>query len=332
MAGERAARGGEGESGVLVSQRSAGGSASPLVSVIVVVRNREASVARAIDSVLAQTYRPVELIVVDDGSTDGTRGVIERYGAALTLVAQPHSGIYAARNRALRHARGELVAFIDSDDAWLPDKLAAQVPLLAGRPEVGLVFGDTVHVTEPRAGAPRNGRTSFGEAPPRRGRAARQFAACNFVPTCTVLVRRSCLDEIGGFSESAKISADYLAWFRVALRHELDYVDRPVAEYTVHTAGVSFDLGRSLAARIRLFSDELARTDDPAARALLRQLLFNLSLHLALAVPRGRARSVGEPLRLAWRTAANVAGPGAGRWAAAFAANQLRLRARRLLS
>lgn len=316
----------------MTAERSTGGSLNPLVSVIVVVRNREASVARAVESVLAQTYSPVELIVVDDGSTDGTRAVVGRYGAAVTLLARPHSGIYPARNFALRHARGELIAFLDSDDAWLPDKLAAQVPLLVARPEVGLVFGDAVHVTEPRAGAPRTGRTSFGESPPRRGRAARRFAACNFVPTCTALVRRSCLDETGGFSEAAEISADYLAWFRVALRHELDYVERPVAEYTVHAAGVSFDLGRSLAARIRLFSDELEETRDPATRALLRQLLFNLSLHLALAVPRGRAQSLRDPLRLAWRTASGVAGLGAGRWAAAFAAHQLRLRARRLLS
>src|SRR6266516_331910 len=303
----------------------------PLVSVILAVHNREGSVARAIASVLAQTYPHLELIVVDDGSTDSTRVVVERFGDRVTLIAQVHAGVYPARNRGLRHARGELVAFIDSDDAWLSDKLAAQVQLMR-RPEVGLVFGDVVHVTAPHEGAPRTGLTSFRVAPPRRGRAARHFAWCNFVPTTTVLVRRACLEEVGGFSEANELSADYLAWFRVALRHELDYIDRPVAEYTVHAGGISFDLGRSLAARIDLFSAELAQTTDPATRALLRQLLFNLSLHLALALLRGRARNVPHPLQLVWRTASSMARFEAAAWTAAFAIDQMRMRTRRLFS
>lgn len=313
------------------SDHQRGRAPDPLVSVILPVYNREGSVGRAIRSVLAQTYGPFELIVVDDGSTDGTRGVVEGFGASVKLVAQAHAGVYVARNLGLRHARGELVAFIDSDDAWLPDKLAAQVPLMR-RPEVGLVFGDVVHVSEPRENAPRTGLTSFGVAPPRRGRVADRFAWCNFVPTCAVLARRRCLEEIGGFSEASKVSADYLAWFRISLRHELDYVDRVVAEYTVHAEGISFALGRAVAARIALFSAELAQTADLATRAVLRRLLFNLSLHLALAALRGRAREVSNPLRLAWRTAAGAAGLAAVPWSAGFAAEQLRVRTRRLFS
>jgi glycosyltransferase involved in cell wall biosynthesis len=253
---------------------------SPLVSVILPVYNRETMVARAIESVLAQTYRPLELIVVDDGSTDGTHAVLEAFGDRITLLWQPHGGAYVARNLALRHARGELVAFIDSDDAWLPERLALQVPLLR-RPEVGLVFGDTVHL-------PRRARTSFRVSPPHRGRVAARFAWANFVPTVTVLARRSCIEEAGGFSEESEISCDYLMWFRIALRHELDYVDDVVAEYTVHAGGISYDLGRSLKARIRLFSNELKRTADAATRAVLRLLLLNLSLRLVYAAMRGR--------------------------------------------
>jgi glycosyltransferase involved in cell wall biosynthesis len=301
------------------------------VSVILAVHNREGSVGRAIRSVLAQTYGHLELIVVDDGSSAGTRAVVEGFGERVKLIGQSHTGVYAARNLGLRHAKGELVAFIDSDDAWLPDKLEAQVPLMR-RPEVALVFSDAVHVSEPKDGAPRTGLTSFRVAPPRRGRVAAHFAWCNFVPTCTALVRRSCLEETGGFSEAHEISADYLAWFRIALRHELDYVDRPLIEYTVHEDGISFDLGRALAARMDLFSAELTQTADPATRAMLRRLLFNLSLGLALAVPRGRAGSVAQPLRFAWRTASRVARLEAAPWTAAFAIDQLCVRTRRLFS
>ena len=105
-----------------------------------------------------------------------------------------------------------------------------------------------------------------------------------------------------------------------------------MAEYTVHADGISFPLGRAVGARIDLFSAELARTADPSARAVLRRLLFNLSLHLALAALRGRAREVANPLRRAWRTASGAAGLDAAPWLAAFAAEQLRVRTRRLFS
>ena len=303
----------------------------PLVSVILAVYNRQSSIGRAIDSVLAQTYQSIELIVVDDGSTDGTRSVIDGFGTRIKLISQEHCGVYPARNAGLRHARGELVSFIDSDDAWLPDKIAAQIKL-ARRPEVGLVFGDAIHVTAPFEGAQRTGLTSFQVSPPRRGRAADRFMWCNFVPTCTVLVRRTCLEASGGFSEASGISADYLAWFRIALYHELDYLDWPVAEYTVHADGISYDLGRSLVARIRLFSAERAQTTDPAASRVLTRLLFNLSLHLALAAVRGRARNVSNPLHLAWCTARGTLSFKAPAWIGAFAIYQLHLRARRLFS
>jgi hypothetical protein len=331
-------RGYQEQDGTLVHERESNGAAAahasswcsmpdPLVSVVLPVYNREASVSRAIESVLAQTYRPIELIVVDDGSTDGTRRAIEQFGGRITLLSQPHAGAYAARNLALRQARGELVAFIDSDDIWLPHRLSAQVPLMA-RPEVGLVFGDAIHVTPHR----RTGRTCFGVSPPHRGWVAPKFAWANFVPTICVLVRRSILEEAGGFPETHALSADYLMWFRIALRHEFDYVNEPIAEYTVHAEGISADLGRAVEARLQLFSGELARTNDPSICAVLRRLLFNLSLHLALAAVRGRARNVAHPMRLARRTAASVARRQAWPWSAAFAAHQMWSRTRRLVS
>jgi glycosyltransferase involved in cell wall biosynthesis len=300
----------------------------PDVSVILPVYNREQSVARAIQSVLAQTSTPRELIVVDDGSTDRTRDVLDSFGSQITVIQQPHAGAYAARNRGLCYAKGQLIAFIDSDDFWLPDRLASQMPLMA-RPEVGLVFGDVLHI---RPGYERRHVSSFQIAPPRRGRVAAQFAWCNFVPTVTVLARRRCLEEAGGFSEEVQLSCDYLMWFRIALRHELDFVDDVVAEYALSLDSISADLGRSIEARIQLFSGELARTTEPATRKILKRLLFNLSWSLALAALRKRAGSLARPLRRARLTAMAAARLEAGPWTAAFAMNQLRTRTRRLLS
>jgi glycosyltransferase involved in cell wall biosynthesis len=303
----------------------------PVVSVILPVYNRESSIERAVRSVLAQTYRPLELIVVDDGSTDGTHDVLQTFGSDINVITQPHAGAYVARNFGVRHARGKFIAFADSDDAWLPHLLATEVPLMK-RPEVGLVFGDAIHVTSPRGGAATTGLTCFRVSPPHRGRIADRFAWSNFVPTCTALLRRRCFYEAGGFSEESEISSDYLMWFRIALRHELDYVPQPVAEYTVHPEGISYDLGKSIEARIRLFSRELERMSDERIRAMLRRLLFNLSVSLALAAARGRARSVDHPLRTAWRTASTMAHAQTAFWAGSFAMNQVRVRTRRFFS
>ena len=269
----------------------------PLVTVILPTRDRAEWIGRAIDSVLAQSYTRLELLVVDDGSRDATAQVLDRYADRLTVLSQAPAGVYAARNRGMRHANGELVAFMDSDDVWHRHRLVAQLELMR-RPEVGLVFGDAAHV-RPGVRTASPARTSFATTPPRQGRVAEHFAWGNFVPTITVLARRSCLEEAGGFATSHQLSADYLTWFRIALRHELAYVPQVVADYTVHGDGISHDLGCALQARIELFEEELERTSDPATRALIERLLFVLGLHLALAAACGRAAAVQAP----WATA-----------------------------
>jgi glycosyltransferase involved in cell wall biosynthesis len=296
-----------------------------LVSVVLPTHNRARWVGRAIASVLGQTHRAVELLVVDDGSDDETAEVVSRFGDRIRLLSQPRAGAYAARNLALHHATGDFVAFIDSDDAWHPTRLEAQLPLMA-RPEVGLVFGDAV-LAPPRRRRPR---TCFEITPPRRGRVLDHFAWGNFVPTSTVLVRRSCLEEVGGFPTAHDLSGDYLTWFRIAQRYELDYVSRPVADYTVHAGGVSSDLGRSLQARIELFGRELSHADDAAARSVLTRLVFNLGLHIGLAAARRRTHSVRRPWALIQQACATAPARDVPGWAAAFGWRQLRLRGARM--
>lgn len=308
-----------------------GESFAPRVSVVMPVRDRAHCVSRAIDGVLGQTYRDFELIVVDDGSSDRTADIAAGYGEALTLIRHPAAGAYQARNRGIAAAKGELIAFADSDDVWLPGKLEAQVPLL-DRPEVALVFGDTVIEGEMGRAAWPAASTGFQASPPCRGQAAQALAWRNFVPTCTVLVRRSSLDEIGGFVTWSQLSADYLAWVSIALRHEIDYVDAPVCTYRFTAQGISFDLGRSLAARIALFAEALETSQAEAARPIFRRLLFNLSCHLALAALRGKARTVDGPLRLAGRTAWQAARLVAPAWLGGFVGHQIWLRARRIVA
>src|SRR3712207_6130801 len=142
-----------------------GSLSGPLVSVVLPVYNRAGWVARAVESVLAQTHTNFELLVVDDGSTDGTRRVLEGFGPRISLLEQAHAGAEAARNLGLAHARGEFVAFIDSDDVWYPDRLSRQLPLF-GRAEVGLVFGNAALVDYCRTPRVRLRRTFFDRVRP----------------------------------------------------------------------------------------------------------------------------------------------------------------------
>ncbi len=114
------------------------------VSCILPAWNAAATIARSIESILAQTVLPLEVIVVDDGSTDDTRAVVSRFGAGVRSVRQPNAGAEAARNRGIAESRGEFLAFLDADDVWLPTKLERQLAVFRDRPEVGAV-GCLVH-------------------------------------------------------------------------------------------------------------------------------------------------------------------------------------------
>jgi glycosyltransferase involved in cell wall biosynthesis len=117
-----------------------------LVSVVIASYNRGYIVAKAIESVLAQTYRNIEVLVADDGSRDDTRTVVEAFGEPVRWVWQANEGLAGARNLGLRHARGEFIAVLDSDDAWLPWKLEAQIPIMQRLPELALVGSDMTAV------------------------------------------------------------------------------------------------------------------------------------------------------------------------------------------
>ncbi len=120
-----------------------------LVSVIIPVYNCDRYLAQAIESVLAQTYRPIELIVIDDGSTDRSAAVAQRFGDSVLYCFQPNSGTGAARNQGIELARGGFFAFLDADDLWVEDKLARQMAAMSSNPELDVVFGQVQQFRSP---------------------------------------------------------------------------------------------------------------------------------------------------------------------------------------
>jgi glycosyltransferase involved in cell wall biosynthesis len=202
--------------------------AGPLVSVVVPTYNRAHLVCEAIGSALAQTYRNVEVLVVDDGSTDGTRQALERrFGAdpRMRVVAQEHGGPGPARNLGIRSTRGSLIAFLDSDDLWLPEKLARQVAQLRARPRAALSFCDAR-----LEDAGSDGETRFRTKGFRGDTSLAEMVAINFAMcTSTTLVRRSVLDDLGAYDESLPCAQDWDLWIRVLARYPVVALDEVLA-------------------------------------------------------------------------------------------------------
>lgn len=208
-------------------QTAGHGSPSPLVSVVIPAYNRAGTISRAVNSVLAQDYDQFEIIVVDDGSTDTTRAVVEAMtDQRLRIVTQPNAGVAAARNRGIAEARGELVAFLDSDDEWLPGKLADQVECFArGSPRLGLVYTGVDWIA---ADGTRGVHTAE-----HRGWIYRDLLARNVVTGCgtTSMFQRTALELVGGFDPALPANEDYDLVLRVARFFEADCVAAPGARY-----------------------------------------------------------------------------------------------------
>jgi len=181
----------------------------PLVSVIIPTFNRAGLVREAVDSVLAQDYSRLELIVIDDGSNDHTPEVVRAFGTAVRFIQQPHTGVSAARNRGVAASHGELVAFLDSDDLWLPGKVTAQVALFQQQPQVQVCYTDEIWI---RCGVRVNQRQIH-----------QKYAGWIFLhalPRCiispsSIMLRRALWDRVGGFDERLPACEDYDLWLRL---------------------------------------------------------------------------------------------------------------------
>ena len=178
-----------------------------LVSCIVPVYNGERYLGEALDSILAQTYRPLEVIVADDGSTDGTARVVAPYGERITYVSQPHAGLPSARTLGLRAARGEFVAFLDADDLWHPEKLARQMARFRARPELDLCVTHVHNFWIPELADERERY---------RGRRYAQPLPGYVCPT--LLARRALFDAVGQFNVDL-LQGDDNDWFLRAFDH-----------------------------------------------------------------------------------------------------------------
>jgi glycosyltransferase involved in cell wall biosynthesis len=235
--------------------------ATPRVSAIVPAYNAAAYLAEALDSALAQSYPSLEIIVVNDGSTDSTAAIADGYAAAfpgrVRVIHQPNAGLPGARNTAIAAARGELLALLDADDIWLPDHLDTVVAAFDAEPGLALVHANIERIDA-------NGRTT--ERWNRRWRNRKDpYAAVatrlEHVSCPTVVFRRSCIEEIGGFDPqfTGLGCEDRDLWLRILERYPVRYIDHVTARYRTHGSNMSGNHRKMAAARQRLL-DKLSQT------------------------------------------------------------------------
>jgi glycosyltransferase involved in cell wall biosynthesis len=215
------------------------------VDVIVPCYNVQPYLPRALHSVFSQTFTDYRLCAVDDGSTDGTAEILQRYAHSCTFASQPHRGAAAARNRAIRMSASPFIAFLDADDEWLPGKLQRQVDVLEKNPSLGLVCSLCFFGHDQQ----RHPGTSESSAIARSGRLFRQLLLDCFVFTPTVVVRRECLKEVGLFNESLAVSEDFNLWLRIASRWDISFLPEVLA--VTHTRPGSLSSATSLFQRAR---------------------------------------------------------------------------------
>jgi len=211
----------------------------PYVSVVIPAFNAKRFVGAAIDSVLAQSVSGAEVIVVDDGSSDGTDALVRAYGPRVRYLRQENAGVAIARNNGLSESRAEYVAFLDADDAWLPEKLEKQTSALRAHPGKRACYSAFV-VADSDLRPLRVHRS-----PRRSGLLEDLLLLGNVIGTpTTVLCDRELLVRTGGFDPGLSQCADWDLWIRLSLLTEFVYVDEPLAVYRQHAASMSQDLLR----------------------------------------------------------------------------------------
>jgi glycosyltransferase involved in cell wall biosynthesis len=243
------------------------------VAVVVAVFNGAKTISRALDSALAQTFEgQFEIVVANDGSTDATAAVLERYGPRIKVVDQPNRGPAAARNAAVAQANSEYIAFLDADDAFTPDKLARTMPLLAANSTAGMLFHDAIAVNRDD----REVAHSFVWAERAHAPSLQEMLTVwwPIVPS-TVVMRRSAFEQCGGFWQEFKTPGyeDPDLWIRVREHGEFIYLPERLTYYT--TNELRHERMEKYMSSRDLFFDRLRQRYGHRADELIRSTVRN---------------------------------------------------------
>jgi len=204
------------------------------ISVIIPTWNRSGTLCRALDSVFAQTLPPLEIIIVDDGSIDGTATRVQQRYPQCQYIYQEQKGVSAARNLGIRTARGDWIAFLDSDDEWLPTKLESQRALLDSSPACRLCHTEEIWIRNGKRVNPMRKHAKSG------GWIYRKCLPLCVISPSSVLIRKELFDDVGMFDETLPACEDYDLWLRVCARVPVGFVETPqIIKYGGHADQLS---------------------------------------------------------------------------------------------
>lgn len=270
----------------------------PTVSVIIPTFNRAWVLREAIDSALMQDFHDVEIIVVDDGSTDNTLDLLKSY-PQIDVVLQSHQGVSAARNAGIRRARGSLIAFLDSDDLWLPKKLPAQVSFFKEHPNALICQTEEIWIRRGIRVNPRKRHRKWA------GMIFKHSLELCIVSPSAVMIRRELFDLVGLFDETLPVCEDYDLWLRVSCRFPIHLIEAPlVIKRGGHPDQLSRNKGndrfRVQALKKILETDILDENQYALASAALRK---KCRIYVQGCLKRGRIKEADDYMRLAERFA-----------------------------
>jgi len=215
----------------------------PKVSVIIPTHNRAALVTEAINSVLTQTFKDFELIVVDDGSTDNTRDALKGYTDRIHYIYQENQRRSEARNTGIKAASGEYIAFLDDDDLWLPHKLEKQVTFLDANPDKGLVhtFTDAIDITGRLMEKERNGRLQWYKKSMKLGYTYEGISRLGAIFLSSVLLRSRCLEKVGLFDTVTEAYEDWDFGLRFASEYRIGIIPEFLVKFRIHKVHTTVD-------------------------------------------------------------------------------------------
>jgi glycosyltransferase involved in cell wall biosynthesis len=257
------------------------------VSVIIPTYNRAAFVKEAVDSVLDQSFRDWDLTVVDDGSNDKTQGILAPYADILRYERTAHRGVSAARNEGVRLTRGEWIAFLDSDDLWLPRKLERQIQSLRDSRWTPVCYTDEIWI---RNGKRVNQRARHGK---HSGWIFEQCLPLCIISPSSALIRRDLLEEVGGFDEGLPACEDYDLWLRVTARHPVLFLaEKLIVKRGGHQDQLSRNYWGMDRFRVRALAKALGDTSliPSQGQAALEELRYKCAILAQGARKRGRNR------------------------------------------